>query len=328
MVQTTFDYGRVYSLNGIPHSRAERDGGLSSTMTRVPISGAEDVSRGTYECTVPLIRASRLTSKDRGGIGKNLSEGWCVNFAVGCTHGCPFCYVDSIHKRFGRRRYGDLVGRRWGDYFLIPRNLNEAIRDTPWRRWSGIEVMMSSTHDPYLRELAQYSRSILKIGLARGVRFCIQTRSHLVERDFELLAKYRDQVRLQISVATMNKALARRIEPRAPVPSRRIAVLSKARRLGIETGVIIAPVFPPNGIRPDLGGDLAEIVDSLSEVNPNLIFGESLHIRGDNKRLVEEALCEEIPLGNGFDMHAGLAFKMALNEHGLKGTWWPERGHG
>lgn len=328
MVQTTIDCGRIYSLNGIPCNHRERDGGIDSPMTIGNSSGIDGVSRGTYECTVPLIRVSRLTSRSRGGIGKDLSEGWCLNFAVGCIHGCPFCYVDSIYKRFGRKRYGNLVGRRWGDYFLIPKNLNEAIRDTPWRRWRGIEVMMSSTHDPYLKELAPYSRSILKIGLAEGVRFCIQTRSHFVERDFDLLARYRDQVRLQISIATMNKALARRIEPRAPVPARRIEILSKAKRLGIETGVIIAPVFPPNGVRPDLEGDLAEIVESLSEVNPNLIFGESLHTRGNNKRLVEEALREEIPLGNGFDKYAGLAFKTALTEHGLKGTWWPERSHG
>jgi DNA repair photolyase len=328
VVQTTFHSGRVYSLNGIPYNHRAIHGGIDPAMTRESCSGIEGVSRGTYECTVPLIRASRLTSRSRGGIGKNLSEGWCLNFAVGCIHGCPFCYVDSIHKRFGKQRYGNLVSRKWGDYFLVPRNLREAIGDTPWRRWRGIEVMMSSTHDPYLSDLAPYSRSILKTGLAEGVRFCIQTRSHLVERDFDLLAKYRDQVRLQISIATLNKVLARRIEPRAPAPERRIEILNGARRRGIDTGVIIAPIFPPNRVRPDVKGDLAEIAKSLSEVNPNLVFGESLHIRGNNKRLVEEALQEEVALGNGFDKDAGLAFKMALTEHGLQGTWWPEAGHG
>src|SRR6266480_1029206 len=121
-----------------------------SSVPKVPASVAE----GTYRCSPPLIRQSKLTTKERGGVGKDLSHGWNLNFAVGCTHACPFCYVDSIHKRFGALRYGDLVERKWGDYFLVPENLEAAIHQTAWERWAGIEVMMSSTHDPYLPTLA------------------------------------------------------------------------------------------------------------------------------------------------------------------------------
>ena len=65
-----------------------------------------EVRVDSYRISYPLIKPSRLTSKSRGGVGKELSNGWALNFAVGCTHGCIFCYVDSIHKRFGRHRYG------------------------------------------------------------------------------------------------------------------------------------------------------------------------------------------------------------------------------
>src|SRR3989442_11794854 len=81
---------------------------------RPKISVPAGVVEGTYRATIPLIRPSKLTSKKRGGVGKDLSEGWCLNFAVGCTHACPFCYVDSIHKRFGGR-YGELTQQKWGD---------------------------------------------------------------------------------------------------------------------------------------------------------------------------------------------------------------------
>src|SRR5436309_4301807 len=93
---------------------------------------------GSYRASVPLIRRSRLTSRDNGGVGKQLSDGWCLNFAVGCTHACPFCYVDEIHKRFGRSRYGEAVLQRWGDYMLIPENLDEARDRTPWERSEGM----------------------------------------------------------------------------------------------------------------------------------------------------------------------------------------------
>src|SRR3972149_3952875 len=95
---------------------------------------------GTYLASIPLIRRSRLTSKQNGGVGKQLSDGWCVNFAVGCTHGCDFCYVGQSHKRSGRHRYGDAVLERWGNYMLVPSSLEEAIARTPWSRWRGKEA--------------------------------------------------------------------------------------------------------------------------------------------------------------------------------------------
>ena len=68
---------------------------------RVP----SNVVEGTYRCSPPLIRPSKLTTRENGGVGKDLSEGWNLNFAVGCTHACPLCYVDAIHKRFGSGRH-------------------------------------------------------------------------------------------------------------------------------------------------------------------------------------------------------------------------------
>jgi len=163
------------------------EGQLAADVT-VP----SEVLEGRYRCSPPLIRPSKLTSKANGGVGKNLSEGWNLNFAIGCSHGCPFCYVDAIHKRWGEGRFGDLVLRKWGDYLLVPENLEEAIDATRWERWRGKEAMMSSTHDPYLPRLAGAAREILQHALPAGVRLCIQTRSCLVLRDLPLLQEFRD----------------------------------------------------------------------------------------------------------------------------------------
>lgn len=282
------------------------------------------IKRGIYRCSIPLIRPSKLASRDNGGIGKDLSEGWCLNFAVGCTHGCPFCYVDSIHKRFGNSRYGKLVLRRWGDYFLMPENLDDAIERTPWERWKGKEVMMSSTHDPYLPELAPKTRKILKHALPAGVRICLQTRSCLVSRDLDFLAEYSDQVRIQISIATFNSKLHRLVEPRVPSPKRRLNMLKKAKEKGLKVGVILAPIFPPIRVRRDVRKDLRQIVQRLAEINPHHIFGESFHVRGENVRLVERVLGEPLRETDGFDEVAGFVFRGELETVGLKGIWWPE----
>jgi len=281
------------------------------------------VVEGSYRCTVPLIRPSRLTTRARGGVGKNLSEGWNLNFAVGCTHACPFCYVDPIHKRFGVSRYGEVVRQRWGNYFLVPENLDDAIEMTPWHRWSGIEVMMSSTHDPYLPIIAAAARKILDRALPAGVRLCLQTRSFLVTRDLDFIATFPNQVRLQVSIATMNRDLARLIEPRVPPPEARLSVLRKAKDLGVTTGVILAPILPSVSVRPDVREDIRAMAAVLAELRPDHIFGESMHVRGENSRLVAENLDGPLPSFDGFDRHCSRWFHEELRAVGLHGIWWP-----
>jgi len=278
---------------------------------------------GTFRISSPLIRPSRLTSKSNGGVGKQLSDGWCLNFAVGCTHACPFCYVDEIHKRFGRGRYGDVVLQQWGNYLLTPENIDEAIRDTPWERWAGKEAMMSSTHDPYLPTLAATARKILEHALPTGVKICLQTRSFLVTKDLDLLARFPSQVRLQVSISTMNRDFARLIEPRVPPPEARLEVIKRAREVGLEVGVILAPIFPPMSIRPNVPEDLRAMAQALEDIQPAHIYGESLHIRGRNLRMLEEALGEPVRLTPGFDRGISRVFHQELRKSGLRGIWWP-----
>ncbi len=296
----------------------------TETMVQGRMRVPKGVQEDTYRCSPPLIRPSKLTTKENGGVGKDLSEGWNLNFAVGCTHACPFCYVDSIHKRFGASRYGGIVSNKWGDYFLVPENLQEAIESTPWDRWAQKEVMMSSTHDPYLPKLAGAARTILEHALSSGVRICLQTRSFLVTRDLGLLAEYNDQVRLQVSIATMNHDLARKIEPRVPSPESRFEVLRRAKARGLNTGVILAPIFPPNSARPDFVSDIEALASELGDIRPDHVYGESFHVRGVNVKLVEDAIQEEIFIGRGFDRAAERVFYRELEAVGLRGTWWAE----
>jgi DNA repair photolyase len=284
------------------------------------------VAGSTFKISVPLIKNSKLTYVSKGGVGKQLSDGWALNFAIGCTFGCRFCYVDEIHKKWGERRAGNIVYRDWGFYFSVPENLAEAIEDTDWKRWKGEEVMLSSTHDPYLPQLYAWTRKILEAALPQGVKFCVQTRSPLVEGDFDLIKEYRQQVRLQVSIATYSNELSRAIEPRVVPPRRRMEIIRKARESGVSTGIIIAPVFPSCELRKDVRADLDAIVSDLVDVRPRYIFGESVHVRGINQAYSEHAIGETLNL-EGFDSYAGSLFSSSLLKYRLKGTWWPENHH-
>ena len=273
----------------------------------------------------PLIRPSKL-SDSKGGNGKALSSGWVANFAIGCTHGCPFCYVDSIVRRVYSRRYRAVKKRKWGDYLLLPRNVEELILLTPWNKLKGEEVLMSSMHDPYLPQLVEITHRILDVGLREGVRFCIQTRSSLVIRSLKLLEEHRNQVRLQVSIATLEEDLFRLIEPRVPPPTRRLKILQRAKDRGIKTGVVIAPVLPPVPQRRNVEKDLKEIFEALASIGVDQVFGEALHPRGRNLKLLEEVIGARISVSDliKLDKRIGRLFEQLLKEFGLAGRWWYE----
>ena len=270
----------------------------------------------------PLVKKTRLNADDSG---KALSDGWVVNFAIGCTFGCPFCYVDSIHRLYNPYRLSkDVLERDWGDYFIIPENLEDVIKRTPWHKWRGVEVLMSSTHDPYLPRLyfpKPYPRMILERALPQGVRFRILTRSLLVLRDLDILTKYKSQVTVMFSIPTLDRELSRIIEPRAPPPNARLLALKRLKNVGLKVGVIIAPIIP----RPinEVKSDLEELMTELASIGVDIVYGEMLHVRGLNMERMRRLGINPV-VSRREDEEIGRLFMKLLNEYGLKGTYWFE----
>ncbi len=278
-----------------------------------------------YQIKPPLVRESRLTSRERGGVGKPLSTGYVTNYAIGCTHACPFCYVDAIHKRLVVKIHPE-AGLEWGEYLLIPepRSFEKALRETPWHKWRGELVLMSSTHDPFLPQLVPYAKAILETGLKHGVHFLIQTRSLNALQVLPLLARYRDQVIFQVSIATMSEELRRLIEPHVPPATARLGVLRRAKELGLGTGVIIAPILPPVRQRPDVEADLDAIMRELASIGVDQVFGEMLHIRGQNIARLEGVLGVRLVVNKELDRQLGSLFETLLIKYGLNGEYWYE----
>ncbi|MEB3773921.1 MAG: radical SAM protein [Desulfurococcales archaeon] len=259
-----------------------------------------------YKIRPPLVKRSGIT-------------GWAINYAVGCTHACPFCYVDSIHRRYPRRGLEDLIaGNRWGQYLAIPSNLWEAIRQTPWWRWRGRDVFMSSSHDPYMPPLAVWARRILERALPAGINVILHTRSILYKRDLDLLERYKDNLRIHASIATLSR-LYKVLEPRAPPPRVRIKVLKEAGARGIRVGASVSPILPPNRFNRDVYEDLLEIAGLLAEAGVYIVYGEPLHPRGLNLELLREVL-GDLRL-RGWDRVAEKLFTQAMEEYGLNAVW-------
>lgn len=266
------------------------------------------VVTGSYRVRPPLVKRSRIT-------------GWAINYAYGCTHACPFCYVQAIHERYPHRGLEDLTQAGWGNYLAIPSNLGQAIRETPWWRWRGKEVFMSSSHDPYLPPLAPWARRILERALPAGLRIVLHTRSVLYKRDLPLLTRYRERVRVHASIATVSR-LHRLLEPRAPPPWVRAKVLGEARAAGIGTGASVSPILPPNRYNRDVYRDLLGVAGLLAEAGVDVVYGESLHRRGGNLGLLARMLGFRVQL-EGWDEAAERLFYRAMGEMGLRAVWIP-----
>jgi len=90
------------------------------------------------------------------------------------------------------------------------------------------------------------TRQILEVLAECDHPLTIVTKSALVERDLDILAPMaeKDLVKVFVSIGTLERALARKLEPRAASPQRRLDVLKKLSSSGVPCGVMVAPVIP------------------------------------------------------------------------------------
>jgi DNA repair photolyase len=148
---------------------------------------------------------------------------------TGCDHGCTYCYASSYIPRFFQCR---------PKKNLIQRLKSEAAK------LNGEIISISNSSDPYPRLEAKMRlmRSCLKILSGHNCNVQIITKSSLVARDIDLLAKIPSMVSLTIT--TDDDETARILEPYAPPVSERLKAVQKLVQKGLPTAVRIDPIIP------------------------------------------------------------------------------------
>lgn len=253
-------------------------------------------------------------------IYKSLSS-WSFNTAIGCAHGCRFCYVPSvatIKQSAPLEEYGiEDPDREWGRYVLL-RPWDEgkflaslrAAENTPVSRLNpdgNRAVMYCSTTDPYQvirhddsevqKELAALGRHVIRRSLElirdqSTLNVRILTRSPLARRDFDLFRSFGSRLMFGMSLPTLRNDLARAYEPNAPAPSQRLAVLREAKAAGLNVFVAIAPTYPECD-----EDDMKQTLKSAAEADPLTIFHEPINIRAENiARIVSSPEASELIL--------------------------------
>jgi len=169
---------------------------------------------------------------------------WTINPYRGCEFGCKYCYARYAHE-FMELRDPELFERK-----IYAKRFHPAAFRAELRRVKRGECMWIGTAtDPYQPAERRFgiTREMLEeLSQHRGLDFGITTKSDLVVRDAELLASIarHNTVRVNLTITTLDEALARLIEPRAPRPSLRVEAVRKLSEAGVTVGVLAHPVMP------------------------------------------------------------------------------------
>ncbi len=200
------------------------------------------------EAEAPPLRTTVQPDKSKTVIAWNESPDLgfdrSINPYRGCEHGCVYCFARPTHAYLGLSPGLDFETKLFAKHdaaAILARELAKpSYRPAP--------IGLGTNTDPYQpieRELG-ITRQILEVLERFNHPVTIVTKSALILRDLDILSRMaqRGLVEATVSVTTLNPDLARKLEPRAPTPPRRLAAIEALAAAGISTGVLAAPMIP------------------------------------------------------------------------------------
>lgn len=216
-------------------------GGRFGPADADPAPGSDDEMPSDPRTVVhPDTARSILTRNTSPDIGFDRS----LNPYRGCEHGCVYCYARPGHAYLGLSPGLDFETRLFAK--LDAAALLRAELSRPGYRCEPIALgTVTDAWQPVERRL-RLTRSCLEVlSLARHPLSFV-TKSSLVERDLDLIGPLaRDGLAsAMVTVTTLDPDLARRLEPRAPAPWRRLETIRRLADAGVPVGVSVAPVIP------------------------------------------------------------------------------------
>lgn len=167
-----------------------------------------------------------------------------INPYRGCEHGCIYCFARPTHAYLNLSPGLDFETR------LVARPGIDGVLDAELRRpsYRVAPVAIGTNTDPYQPVERDYGivRQVLQVLSAFRHPVWITTRGTTIERDIDLISEMA-AARLavvSISVTTLDEALARKMEPRAPSPKRRLQMIRRLSDAGIPVRVQVSPLIP------------------------------------------------------------------------------------
>lgn len=167
-----------------------------------------------------------------------------INPYRGCEHGCIYCYARPTHCYLGHSAGLDFETK------LYAKAGAAALLETELARKSYRPkvIALGTNTDPYqpIEREHRITRAILEVLERTGHPVGIVTKSALVLRDADILARMaaRGLAKVALSVTTLDRRIARAMEPRAPTPAKRLDAVRGLSEAGVPVSVMVAPVVP------------------------------------------------------------------------------------
>ena len=225
---------------------------------------------------------------------------WSINPYVGCALGCAYCYARYAH-RYAAERLAVAARLDGGDALptdalppwlaferrimvkreapaLVRRELGRA---ATLRALKHEYVVIGTATDPYQPAERRFriTRGVLEVLAEQtDIGVSIITKSPLITRDIDLLKRINERSRLSVHVSliTIDRELARCLEPRAPTPEARLRGIARLRQNGISVGVNAMPVLPGITDAPEM---IEELVIALKGVDASYVSACALRLQ-------------------------------------------------
>ena len=213
-----------------PPQRLDLDDGWSTLEELPPI-----------DTEVQIERPRRIISSNDS---PDIAFSQSINPYRGCEHGCAYCFARPTHAFMGLSPGLDFETKLFakpGAARLLDRELSR-----PGYRPQVIAIGTNTNPYQPIERRYRIMREILAVLASANHPVAILTKGALVIRDIDLLAPMAERglVKVALSVTTLDRKLARAMEPRASTPAKRLEALRRLSDAGIPIGVMFPPVIP------------------------------------------------------------------------------------
>jgi DNA repair photolyase len=167
-----------------------------------------------------------------------------INPYRGCEHGCIYCYARPAHAYMGLSPGLDFESK----LFFKPEAAALLTRELSAPRYKPEVIHIGGNTDPYQPQerRLRVTRQVIEVLQRFNHPFTVITKSALILRDLDVLSSMSEKnlVRVAISITTLDRKLARSMEPRAATPEKRVDAIRQLSAAGVPTVVMFAPCIP------------------------------------------------------------------------------------
>lgn len=217
---------------------------------------------------------------------------WQINPYRGCEFGCKYCYARYTHE-FMELREGQQFERKIFVKHFEPAVFARELAKLP----VGEVIAIGSATDPYQpaeRRFRVTRRMLEVLAGTAGLGIGLITKSDLIARDKDLLSEVsrRHKLTLAMTITTVDRDLARLLEPMAPQPDLRLAAVRKLAGAGLRVRISCAPVMP---LINDSEESLGALARAASEAGAFGMWGQALFLKPCAKAVFLPFLEEKFP---------------------------------